>query len=285
VIHTLIGDNISPEYPDMTNTCSEINIVESPVIKSPLIEETVLPRFFLFVILLLFLPAAYTEELTILTEEMPPYNYTDENNVVTGFSTEIVRELVKRTKLDITNNQITSHPWARAYKMLEKGPNVLLFSMTRSEEREKRFKWVGPIASRTIWFWKLKSRTDINATSLETIKKYRVGAVREFSSTRYMQELGFTLDLTNSEEINFKKFIYGRFDLLTALELAAAYHMNKQDKSFEQLERVFKLDDRYDYYLALNINTSDEIVNTLQNELDAMKRDGSYENIKQLYLK
>jgi len=261
----------SSEFNDMTITRS--------------VRATILTTLSAAIILLLCISNVHTEELKVFTEEMPPYNYTNDDNVVTGFSTEIVQELIKRTKSDIFEKNIRSLPWARAYKMLEKGPNVLLFSMTRSEEREKRFKWVGPIASRTIWFWKLKSRTDINAASLETIKKYRVGAVREFSSTRYMQELGFTLDLTNSEEINFKKFIYGRFDLLTALELAAAYQMNKQDKSFEQLERVFKLDDRYDYYLALNINTSDEIVNTLQNELDAMKRDGSYENIKQLYLK
>jgi len=241
--------------------------------------------FISILIFLLCTPVAYTEELQIYTEEMPPYNYTDKNNAVTGFSSKIVLELVKRTNLDIFNHQIKSYPWARAYKMLEREPNALLFSMTRSEERENLFKWVGPIASRTIWFWKLKSREDISIQSLDDINRYLVGAVNEFSSTRYMQDLGFKLGLSNSEELNFKKLIVGRFDLLTSLELAAGYHINKLGRSFDELERVLKLDDRYDYYLALNKNIPDEVVIELQAALDGMKTDGSYEKFKQLYLK
>jgi polar amino acid transport system substrate-binding protein len=99
-----------------------------------------------------------------------------------------------------------------------------------------------------------------------------------------MTELGFNLFLCNSEENNFKKLIAGRIDVLTALELAAAYHMNQQGKSFSQLERLVKLDSRYDYYIALNINTPDEIISSLQNALEEMKKDGTYEKIKQQYL-
>jgi len=100
-----------------------------------------------------------------------------------------------------------------------------------------------------------------------------------------MTDLGFNLDLCNTEEHNFKKLLLSRIDLLTALELSAAYHMNKQGQSFSQLEQLAKLDGRYDYYLALNIDTSDEIVTTLQNALTHTKTDGTYEKIKQLYLK
>ncbi len=235
---------------------------------------------------LLVLPSLlHADELKILTEEMPPYNHSDDNREATGFSTVIVKELLERSGLGITDGKIKVYPWARAYLILQKEKNVMLFSTTRSKEREKMFKWVGPIASRTIWFWKLTKRKDINVNSLEDIKQYRVGAVREFASARYMTQLGFNLDLCSSEEINFKKLLAHRFDILTALELAAAYQMNKQGKSFSQLERLVSLDDRYDYYLAFNISTSDEIINRLQNALEDMKKDGTYRKIKQLYLK
>jgi len=236
--------------------------------------------------ILILTPCLYAAELEILTEEMPPYNYSDENGEASGFSTEIVRELLKRAGLKAAGGKVRVLPWARAYKMIQEKKNVLLFSMTRSEKREKLFKWVGPIASRTIWFWKLKKRKDIiKVSSLDDAKKYRIGAVRGFASTKYMAELGFNLDLCNSEELNFEKLAVGRFDMLTALELAAAYHMNRQNKSFSHLERVMKLDDRYSYHLALNINISDEIVNRLRKALEDMKNDGTYEKIKHLYLK
>jgi len=238
------------------------------------------------VLFVLVLPSLlHADELKIFTEEMPPYNHSDDNHEATGFSTVIVKELLERSGLGITDGKIKVYPWARAYMILQKEKNVMLFSTTRSKEREKLFKWVGPIASRTIWFWKLRKRKDINVSSLEDAKQYRVGAVREFASARYMTQLGFNLDLCSSEEINFKKLLVNRFDILTALELAAAYQMNKQGKSFSQLEKLVSLDDRYDYYLAFNRNTSDEIIYRLQNTLEDMKKDGTYEKIKELYLK
>ena len=111
---------------------------------------------------------------------MPPYNYTDGNNVVSGFSSEIILELVKRTKLTMSNNRMQSVNWARAYKLLQENADAALFSMTRSEKREDIFKWLGPIASRTIWFWKLKLRTDIAAQSIAEIKNIGSGGSRIF---------------------------------------------------------------------------------------------------------
>jgi len=241
-----------------------------------------LSSLFIFIFFRPFLPAS---ELKILTEEMPPYNYSDMDNNAAGFSTELVKELLNRTGIKITGNKILVYPWARAYKMVQKKKNIMLFSMTRTANREELFKWVGPIASRTIWFWKLKKKKTIQIKSFEDIKNYKVGAVQEFASAKYMARLGFDLDLCTSEEQNFKKLLFNRIDMLTALELSAAYHMNKQGKHFNLLDRLVKLDDRYDYYLALNINTSDKIIVMLQNALVNMRNDGTYQKIKQLYLK
>jgi polar amino acid transport system substrate-binding protein len=233
-----------------------------------------------FLAVLMIVPRLHAAELNILTEEMPPFNYSDENREAAGFSTEIVLELLKRTGSKAAGGKIRVLPWARAYRIILKEKNAMLYSMTRTRERERQFKWVGPIAPRTIWFWKLKERKDIKIVSLEDAKKYRIGAVREFASAKYLTTLGFRLDLCNSEEANFKKLTSGRIDLLTALELAAAYQMKKLNKSFNQLDRLIKLDDRYRYYLALNIDTPDEIVNSLQRALEEMKSDGTYEKIR-----
>lgn len=225
-------------------------------------------------------PCLHAAELNVLTEEMPPFNYSNEKKEAAGFSTEIVLELLKRTDIKAAGGKIKVLPWARAYSMIQEEKNVMLYSMTRTREREKQFKWVGPIAPRTIWLWKMKERKDIKIVSLEDAKKYRLGAVRAFASTNYLTTLGFRLDLCNSEEANFKKLIAGRIDILSALELAAAYQMRKLNQSFNQLDRLIKLDDRYLYYFALNIDTSDEIVNSLQRALEEIKNDGTYEKIR-----
>ena len=240
----------------------------------------------LFFLLVFTESLLHASELKIYTEEMPPYNYQDTvTGQPVGFSVDIVKELLKRTGIKPAEGKINIYPWARAYHIIQNEKNVMLFSMTRTEAREDLFKWVGPIASRTVWFWKLKDRKDIIVNSLEDAKQYSVGGIYEFAISKYLLKQGFKVDMNISVELNWKKLFLHRIDLGTSLEIEAAYYTNKLGKSFKQLEKLIILDDRYDFYLAFNKKTSDDIVNQLQRGLNDMKIDGNYEKIRQTHLK
>lgn len=238
------------------------------------------------ILLLFFLSSgAFSQEMVVLTEDVPPNSYKDVNGNAAGFSVEIVREMLRRAEIKAVNGKIGVYPWARAYMMLQKNKNHMLFSTVRTAKREKLFKWVGPIAPRKVWFFKLKKRNDIKADTLDDAKKYKIGAIKDFASTLYLEELGFNLDYSNREKHNFKKLIEGRFDMLTSLKLSAAYQMNLHGMSYNDIEAVILLDDRYDYYIAINRKTSDDIIVQLQTALDSIKEDGTYGKIEQSYLK
>lgn len=66
------------------------------------------------------------EELTILTENLPPLNYI-ENGILVGPSVEIVKQIQKRVG---SQAQIQVYPWAKAYKMALEEKNVILFGTT-----------------------------------------------------------------------------------------------------------------------------------------------------------
>lgn len=87
------------------------------------------------------------EEITAVTEDYPPYNY-EENGKVTGLSTEIVKATLDEAEIKYS---IKTYPWSRAIEMAENGENVLIFTITRNKERERNFKWVGPIDQRPIF--------------------------------------------------------------------------------------------------------------------------------------
>jgi polar amino acid transport system substrate-binding protein len=72
--------------------------------------------------------------------------------------------------------EIRLMPWARAYKQIINKPNKILFSMTRTPQREYLFKWVGPIANNSFVFY-ARSDSKITINSLEDAKdeKYKVG--------------------------------------------------------------------------------------------------------------
>ena len=73
------------------------------------------------------------ETLTIVTEDYPPYNYM-ENGRITGFSTEIVEAIVRKAGLQGIPKM---YPWARAYMMVQNDKDVLIYTITRNQEREE----------------------------------------------------------------------------------------------------------------------------------------------------
>src|SRR3954463_7439866 len=75
--------------------------------------------------------------LQMLTEEYPPYNYT-ENKALVGISTEIVVEMGKRAKVPMT---FAVMPWPQAYDQTQMKLETCLFSTARLENRERIFKW------------------------------------------------------------------------------------------------------------------------------------------------
>jgi polar amino acid transport system substrate-binding protein len=83
--------------------------------------------------------AARAETLKVLTEEFPPYNYT-ENGRITGFSTAVVQAVLKEAQLQ---GDFQSLPWARAYETAQTSDSVLIYSIARNPQREKLFSGSG----------------------------------------------------------------------------------------------------------------------------------------------
>jgi len=97
------------------------------------------------VLLFTTLNAVVLDNFVIMTEQYPPYNF-EQNGLLKGIATDIMVEMFKRDGSKKTIKDIQLLPWARGYKDVQDKPNTILFAMTRSAEREKMFKWVGPIS-------------------------------------------------------------------------------------------------------------------------------------------
>ncbi len=231
------------------------------------------------------------EELKVVTEEWAPYNFTI-NGEVKGLGTEIVSELLKETG---TSSQIKSYPWDRAYKMATTMPNVIIFTMSRNDEREKQFKWIGKIAPREISIFKLKKRKDISAKTLEDLKKYKIGVTSsEDSTTKYLISKGFevgkNLDMVQSEgaeKLNITKFYSNRFDLLPINELSLTYQVKEMGLNIDDVEKIMVLTGQDDpgYYAAFSIDTPDETVKKFTDAYKKIVNDGRYKKIYDSYTK
>lgn len=226
------------------------------------------------------------QAMQALTEDMPPYNWRDDKGEMTGFSVQLLHALLKRSGLQLDERGVQLLPWARAYQTALYQPDIVLFTAARTAERDKLFQWVGPIGPRAIWFWRLASRSDVAPQNLAEATRWRIAAVRNSASAQQLSLDGFeSLVNVTDETDKFRMLRRGRVELVTALELGAAFHMRQLGGSLSELTRLFVQDAQYDYYFAVSRGTAPAKVAALQQALDAMRLDGSLERLRQQWLK
>ncbi len=153
-------------------------------------------KYFILTIAMCFTTTIiFAQSLEIWVEDYPPFGYEDSNTrEIKGISTDVTRAIVADAGIQVRLFKIA--PWARVFLIAKKHPNVLLSAgVVRKPDREDLFHWIGPIADRNIYLFKLKSRTDIILNSIEDVKKYRVGSVIEAASGDFLESKGIRLEM------------------------------------------------------------------------------------------
>jgi polar amino acid transport system substrate-binding protein len=232
--------------------------------------------------ILLIAVFAQAQEITIVTEDFPPYNY-EENGKITGLSTKVVRAVLNELGMD---SEIKVYPWARAYKIALEQENVLIYSILRITEREKLFKWVGKIAVSEMCLFKIKERKDIQISSLEEAKKYKIGVTRETAPHQYLLDKGFDLkEVVKSDDLSIKKLVKGRIDLMPYYEVPFLYKVKNMGYDPELFEKAYFIKDASeDLYMAFSNSTADDIVEKFSKALEKIKADGTHDKIMKEYL-
>ncbi|MGP1629110.1 MAG: substrate-binding periplasmic protein, partial [Giesbergeria sp.] len=228
------------------------------------------------------LTAAAQAPVRILTEEYPPYNYTDQGKI-TGLSTEVVMAVLQELKL---RGDFQSLPWARAYETARNTPDVLIYSIGRTPERDKSFKWVGVIATTNYYLFGRPGRT-YHVDSLEAAKKYRIATVNEDVGEEFLLSRGFVkgqnLQPSVKYELNYEKLKMDRVDLWIMDELTASYLARQAgDDPAKTLLRVYRIPEltNDESYMAFGKQTPDATVEKFRHALETVKRSGRYEQLQ-----
>jgi polar amino acid transport system substrate-binding protein len=228
------------------------------------------------------LHAFAADDIRIVTEELPPYNMTL-NGRLTGMSTEVVQAVLK--EVGVTAN-IQPMPWARAYDIALNSENVLIYSITRTAQREKLFKWVGDIAPMH-WYLFARPSSNIHLDHLDDARKYQIATVKEDAGEQYLASKGFAvgknLQSSNKYEYNYEKFKLGRIDLWISIELNALYLMRQAgddpDRMVVRALSLPELDGKHGLNLAFSLKTPDALVERFRKGLETIRKNGTYDAI------
>lgn len=229
---------------------------------------------------------AQTVTLKVLTEEFPPYNYT-ENAKITGFSTAVVRAVLQEANME---GDFQSLPWARAYEMALTSDSVLIYSIGRSPQREKLFKWVGVIAPTQYFLFSLPQRK-LQLERLDQAKTLQIATVNEDVGEQFLLSKGFVkgknLQSSAKYDLNYEKLKRGRVDLWIMSELTAVYFARQAgDQPTQTLERSYAITELGSdgYYMAFGVQTPDALVERLSKALAIIKSNGTYDALKNKWL-
>lgn len=219
---------------------------------------------------------AHAQTIHLKTENYPPFNMTGPGDSIIGISTEIVETLFKRAGIDYTLELL---PWQRAFSLALEEQDNAVFSTTRTAEREEKFKWVGPLVENN-WVFLAKESRNISVQNLEEGKNYRVGGYQGDAVALYLTDQGYQMDLTPKDDLNARKINRDRIDLWATGHLLGPYYAKQQGVTGLVPIMTFR---KTIMSIAFNIDTDDAIIDRLNTELEAMKREGVVTKIQDQY--
>ncbi len=218
--------------------------------------------------------------LKIYTEEYPPLNFTEKGKL-TGLATEVVQELIKRTR---TGADIQPETWEEGYKEVMEKPNVALFSVAMTPERKSLFQWVGPIAFLNANFYARKG-SNPGIRLLEDAKKLpNIVVVKDYYTEQLLRNEGFSnLESVETEEIAIGKLLNGESQLFPGSNITMPALLKRVNAAMDDVEGVLNLSTNM-LYIAFSKGTSPELVSLWQKTLDEMKAEGDFTRIHTKWL-
>lgn len=240
---------------------------------------------FSLAVLIIFssVPAVAADRLYIYTENFPPYNMSTNGRAfehsadkIDGICTERAKAVLDQSGYDY---RMKLRNWNYGYNRALNKANHGIFCTTYTEERAPLFKWVGPLAQ-NLWTVFAAPGSTFAMNKLEDAKGKTIGGYRNDVRSEYLLKRGYKMSVIESDDLNPKRLALGQIDLWIAERLGGPYLASQQD--VEGLVPVFSFND-VDLYLAMGLDTPDEVIEDLNAALQATKDNGTFDAIGTKY--
>ena len=153
--------------------------------------------------------------------EISPPHQTWQQGEVGGLTTILVRQLLTELQL---SPAFEVYPWARAFYIATSTPNVLIYNMARTTERETEFHWIGPVATYRLGLVRLTERTDLTPNHLKDLGSAVIAVQRDDFSYHWLKQQGMKVgkELQLSADIleSWRLFLKGKVDYVIDDEAA-----------------------------------------------------------------
>lgn len=217
--------------------------------------------------------------LTVVTEIIPPYQTKNEDGSVGGYATQVVKRLFQLTG---KQPDIIPLPWARAYLMAQNEPNVMIYSMLRTSEREEKFKWVGDLQTQRFYMWGLKKKFTTSFSDISQAKPYQIVTSKGYSTAHFLVENDFKNVLhTARNDQNVGMLFKERVDIIFSSEGLLYNRVEKLGYAKEDVIRLLEVEPlSRELCIAFSRGSNSHLVSRFQVAFNYLERTGELEKIR-----
>lgn len=204
-----------------------------------------------------------------------------QNGKVAGPATDVLEKTLQLA--GITDYRVTIYPWARSYDIALNQPNVLIYLMGRTPEREAKFQWVGEFMPMRYNLYKLRERVDIYVDNLNAARNYTIGVMRDDLRHQYLQQQGFTRLLVSAQsDENLGRLLNRKVDMVPLSESDAEAQCRRNPFYCDGLERMLPLEAlTTNLYMAYSLSTPPAVVQRTQAAFKQLKANGTVQRAMQ----
>ncbi|SDG63198.1 substrate-binding periplasmic protein [Propionivibrio dicarboxylicus] len=233
---------------------------------------------FLVCVLLLASTMARGSTVLVLGNESMPWN-----GVVQGKPLGIVVEILNEAgKYGAPGFEFQlGLPWMRAQAevLRRNGEPVALIPLSRTPERETRYRWIAELVPNQI-----RIATYAKATPPRTLDEARnlsVGLIRGHAAIEFLRRQGFSRidDNAGDAEANIKKLLSGRVDAIADSRVVYRYHWRKIGALPEMLQEGPVVGNTIGIYIAAGPDFPAPLARKIADAIDVMRKNGKLQEI------
>lgn len=226
--------------------------------------------------------------LMLATDNYIPYSF-EENEEVRGIGVELVREGLRR--LGYTA-ELSVLPWTRALQMTQDGDVDGIFCAFYSEDRAVYLQYLKePLAYEAQMLYALPGNNIAFDGTVASLKPYRIGILQDYYYGEAFEaavEAGeLQVERVTDIPTNIHKLQEGRIDVMVDHRYSMRYYLKRLGVTEEITELPVPFREPAPLYLAFTKKRfiDPSLIEALDQALRDMKKDGTYEEIVDAYLR
>lgn len=223
---------------------------------------------------------ATAADLQLLTDNHPPLHFM-QGNQLAGFGVDVVQALATQTGDRIHLQQV---PLLRALRMASDTPDTGVFTVLRTDERDDRYQWVGPLIEvETALYARDNLQPPVHSLR-EADHLGRITVPRKWLVYSYLQgqDLNNLYGVETPEQM-MRLFSLGRTDFVVSDTWSKAALAREQGMEPGRLQYQIPLM-KQNTYIAFSPQTDPKQVARWQKALDTLRTDGRLEQLRQRWL-